>query len=189
LFACQLDTQSEGNYGANGLDYDTESYKWGYINQKGDEVIAGRFDDCQDFKEGLAAVRIKDQWGYIDNKGTTKIDLQYKAAWSARVSTWDNKMGIIDNKGAWVIPPDWTEVKEFSEGVGIYKDTTTYGYIDKTGTIITPTIFQAAWAFDNGLAKVKKDGKCGFIDLNGQSVIPNKYDQLSKFKEGVVRAK
>jgi hypothetical protein len=40
--------------------------KYGYINEKGEEVIPPRFDDAQPFAaNGLAAVRVKGKWGYI----------------------------------------------------------------------------------------------------------------------------
>jgi len=119
LANCQLDAEDTGNYGGNGLDYDIATYKWGFIDKNGEEVIAGRYDDCQDFQENRAAVRLKDQWGYIDRQGTEVIPLQYKAAWSfkdglARVLTMANEMGFINLQGDWVIAPATREMKDFS---------------------------------------------------------------------------
>ena len=43
---------------------------WGFINKKGEEVIACQFTSVGDFSERLAAVKNKDNlWGYINKKG------------------------------------------------------------------------------------------------------------------------
>lgn len=42
--------------------------RWGFINGKGDEVIEVRYDDALDFSNGLAAVSVNNQFGYINKE-------------------------------------------------------------------------------------------------------------------------
>jgi hypothetical protein len=47
--------------------------KYGYINERGEEVIAPRFDDAWRFANGLAAVKAEGKYGYIDEQGKIVI--------------------------------------------------------------------------------------------------------------------
>ena len=78
-FSCLFDNEEAGNYGANGLDYDVAANKWGFMDKNGTAIIQHQYDEAQDFKEGLAAVRIKDKWGYINKQGALVIPLQFKS--------------------------------------------------------------------------------------------------------------
>jgi WG containing repeat len=101
------------------------------------------------FSEGLAAVKLKDKWGYIDKMGKTVIPFQYDGTlpFSDGLSAarqWDvneGKWSYIDRTGKVVIPPSFEEVSMFSEGVawvrielknGTYQSK--YGYIRKRAT-------------------------------------------------------
>jgi hypothetical protein len=121
--------------------------KYGFIDKTGKAVIPPRFDWVEDFKDGLAAVRIGDRSGYIDKMGTMVITL----------------------------PPgnDWPV--HFSEGLAPFKEDSRWGYIDKTGKIAIKPQFDVARDFCDGLAWVEIDGKSGYIDKAGKYVwVPTK---------------
>ena len=81
--------------------------------------IAQQYEAADDFSEGLAAVKIKGRWGYIDKAGRTVIKPQFDNAEKfiegiAAVSVgWANgdvpqtkaKGGYIDRTGKYVWPP------------------------------------------------------------------------------------
>ena len=48
-------------------------YKTRYINGHGQTVIEPSFDDGIDFFEGLAAVRVRGRWGFIDCSGQLEV--------------------------------------------------------------------------------------------------------------------
>nr|WP_245652080.1 WG repeat-containing protein [Methylophaga muralis] len=44
----------------------THNYRqYGFINRQGEVVIEPQFEHAHPFKEGLAAIMIRDKWGYI----------------------------------------------------------------------------------------------------------------------------
>ena len=103
-------------------DYEESRIKWGYINKNGQLVIGANYDDCRNFSEGLAVVRIKGRWGFINKEGDIVIPVQYKGAYDfkeglARVQTFEEVMGFVDPTGKMAIPAKFEEVQDFSEGL------------------------------------------------------------------------
>lgn len=86
-------------------------------------LIPERFEVAQPFSEGLAAVRIDGQWGYIDATGKVVIPPRFKAAGpfsgnfaEVRVG---NASGIIDRSGRVVVPAQFGRIVPFSNGTFI----------------------------------------------------------------------
>ncbi len=72
------------------------------------EVVPCKYDDVEDFVEGLAAVKLDGKWGYIDTTGREVIPFKYDYAGDfseglAAVNL-DGKRGFIDTTGQVVIP-------------------------------------------------------------------------------------
>lgn len=83
--------------------------KSGYIDEKGKLVISLIFDGAGDFSEGLAPVKVNDQWGYIDENGKIVIAPRFSRAYEfseslARVQVEDDKYGMHAS-GALLIEP------------------------------------------------------------------------------------
>lgn len=157
--------------------------KEGFMDARGNIVIAPQFDDVTPFQEGLAAVRNGDKWGYIDPTGKL------------------------------IIPMRWKEAAPFSDGVAAIVDSyhgyghssldysitlKSCGYIDKTGRyVIEPSIegrMEQCPSFGNGLAPVcyspvlklffpdfADAGRCGYLDKSGQWAIKPQYVLASQF--------
>lgn len=51
--------------------------KWGFINQKGEQIIPFLYDDASYFSEGLALVKKDAQYGYINDKNETVLPFIY----------------------------------------------------------------------------------------------------------------
>lgn len=124
--------------------------KAGYIDRTGKVVIPQKFDEARGFSEGLAAVRLGDDWGYIDSSGRLAIKPQFFEARSfsdgvAAVGVWFPKRKIIDSK------------------IGYYS------YIDARGSLITNQQFYVASTFSEGLGfALTEDDKRGFISRSGK---------------------
>ncbi len=60
----------------NEMDY------YGFINEKGDEMIPLQFEFAESFSEGLALVRLNRKFGFIDNLGLVMIPIEFDNAHS-----------------------------------------------------------------------------------------------------------
>jgi hypothetical protein len=45
-----------------------KDWKWGYMNRDGKVVIEPRYDNTEPVYEGLAAVKLGEKWGYVDQR-------------------------------------------------------------------------------------------------------------------------
>ena len=177
--------------------------KVGFINNTGKIIIKPQFDDGWGFDEGLAPVRIGEDWGYIDETGKVIIKPQFFQASNfsegiASVGVYFNKRKIIDsmvgyysyiNKTGKLITNQRFGVgSSFSEGLAsvLTKDYK-HGFMDKDGKIV---FFDTYGHFHNGLALFKTrgnmpDSKAGYVDKNGKIVIEAKYRDGEDFSEGL----
>ncbi|HQB62633.1 MAG TPA: WG repeat-containing protein, partial [Spirochaetota bacterium] len=131
--------------------------KWGYIVDTGSIIIAVKgFEDAYSFSEsGLAPVKDKGKWGYINVIGEMEIKPQFDAAGS------------------------------FSENLAPVQIGSLCGYVNKSGKITITPQFDSAGIFSEGTAPVKRDGKWGFINKKGEIIINNQYNLVSNFKNGL----
>lgn len=86
----------------------------------------------------------------------------------------ENLAGFIDIKGDVIIPLQFAEVGEFSEGLAAAQDVESgkWGYIDRIGTFIIAPQFRTAGFFSEGLAGVRIEDSDGwFINHSGELVI------------------
>jgi len=110
---------------------------------------------------------------------------------------YDGKFGLIDINGNVIVPPIYSKIGYFSDGMAWVIKYDKFGYIDHTGELVIPLIFDAyfdnykwfgedmceyvswnSFNFRDGRALVRVDGKAGFIDKTGVLVIPAIYDAL-----------
>ncbi len=144
------------DYFSEGLAMVVTGGKTGFLDRKGNFIIPPTFnqegsyifghDSQMGFSEGLAAVS-NGQYPY-------------------------RQYGCIDPSGAWVIPPKYTCIWHFSEGLAPFLQKDKWGYLDKAGHIVIPPIYQQAGFFSDGLAVVQTAyDKYAFIDRTGQTVI------------------
>ncbi|NLE30363.1 MAG: WG repeat-containing protein [Phycisphaerae bacterium] len=54
--------------------------RFGYIDKQGAYVVSPQFNDAGDFTQGLARVKVDDDWGYIDKAGKFVIDPEFSDA-------------------------------------------------------------------------------------------------------------
>ena len=158
--------------------------KYGFKDKKtGTIVVSHKYDWASwNFHEGLAAVRLKRKFGFINYNGTVAIPIRYDAALNfseglASVKL-KGKYGFIDRTGAVVIHFNYDDAKQFSEGLAAIKQNGKYGFIDKTGNIVIPCIYDIAEKFSEGKTAVKLNGRWGFIDKTGAVVIPIAYASM-----------
>lgn len=115
----------------------------------------------------------------------------------------NKKWGYIDERGIFIIPPQFDKAKEFYNGRARVKLKDKWGMIDKNGHIVIPIEFAQLEEFSEGLAKVNQrswgwdlvnkliqgSGGWGFIDTTGKLVIPFQYSEVSSFQNGLAKVK
>ncbi|HSC52078.1 MAG TPA: WG repeat-containing protein [Phnomibacter sp.] len=57
-----------------------QNESWGFINKKGEEIIAPQYEAVGNFSESLCAVKLDDRWGYINPKAELVIPCRYVSA-------------------------------------------------------------------------------------------------------------
>ena len=165
---------------------------WGYINTRGQWVIAPDYLAGTQFSKGLAAVltRGKDShWQIINKTGAVQADcgpdIQFVAGASfceglMQIQTapgWGAGHGFADTRGQVVAPPVYQEVRDFQEGLAAVKKDGLWGYIDTRGNEVIPCQFSVGHSFSCGRAYVCyevppgifKDGDA-FIDKTGKII-------------------
>lgn len=137
--------------------------KTGFMDRAGNLVITPQFEDAEDFREGLAPVKVRSDetaWCPRDESGSRK--------------GFTMKWGYVDKTGKLVIAPQYESVSPFSEGLAAINNCDEAFFIDKSGKKVISGNFSYASPFAGGLARVDvmtKNGlQWGYIDKSGKMI-------------------
>ncbi|GEQ85218.1 hypothetical protein ULMS_07260 [Patiriisocius marinistellae] len=148
------------------LTYARKDKLIGFVNNKGEWVIAPTFHKARAFSNGLAPVFNDDDWGFIDETGKEVIPFQYRDAETFA----ENGLAPVKVKKLW-------------------------GFIDKSGKMVIPdeylisagglSIFSKdnLKGFYNGFARVRFKKEWGFIDEKGNALGGKWYENAEVFSE------
>jgi len=130
-----------------------------YYDYQGNLVFSEEVEMGGDFFEGLAAVKKKGKWGFIDTNGTWTIqptfDRGYASSLKHRCEYNTENYGI----------------GYFQEGKAHIENFRQWGYINKQGNWIIEPQFDKCLPFHEGVAAVLKNNKLGYIDTVGNWII------------------
>lgn len=195
-----------------------EEQQFTYIDEKGQFPFAASFSQAYPFSEGLAAVLVDGQWGYIDTTGAYVIEPQFggdhigsfsdglafvgeELTDLGPVRTWV----YINKQGEKVLGP-YSAAYAFIDGMaGVVEpgdgDTRRQGFIDKTGKFVLELEYSKevaqtpAGSPTQGLFPVRDikkqfdGGGCatGFMNEKGEWVIEPQFCEVSVFQDGLAR--
>ena len=170
--------------------------RWGYADENGQEVIPQKFDAADRYSEGLAAVQIANERGYIDRAGNFVIGpsenlkitqpftegLAAVASGDLRNLAWT----YVNNTGkAHCVPQDCTWCDSFSEGMAAARIGKNWsgniGYLTRNGNFAIQPKFSEGDKFVGGIATIKENSKCGYLQQNGTYLIEPHYDFAMRF--------
>jgi WG containing repeat len=184
---------------------------WGFIDRTGRFVSTERYTHVERFSEGLAAVATgfgrNAKYGFINKRGDVAIRQRFDPPLSpdsikilklgrfaeglapVRIG---NRYGYIDTKGNVMIPPQFRDAAEFSEGLAsVTTAEGKTGYIDKSGHFVIKLQSGGGYSFREGLAALAVETdhgtKVGYIDRTGKVVIEPKFDGALGFVDGVAQ--
>ena len=176
--------------------------RWGFINPKGQVLIAPKFRDIGTFSEGLCPARLDGAYGFINTAGEFALPPQYDYATSfseglARVYR-NGQVGFIDRSGKEPWPIEVFDASSFKDGLAevTFKngDSTWTGVLDKNGRIRIPQP-EETWASSEGRTIATREivSPDGYPDYeyavldsaSGRTLVPfGKYTSIEPFKNG-----
>ncbi|MCB9169497.1 MAG: WG repeat-containing protein [Flavobacteriales bacterium] len=182
---------------------------WGYINEKGEQVIAPAFKSCFRFTEsGYAAVsdpntkedyfinargeRLKTEINGFEHMSGLGGGDQQGFHFGLAAVKMGKKWGFMNISGKLTIPAKYDKVDAF-EGpfttVGIGKQLFVLGTDGQEAAVKDPTVVDVR-SFHEGLAPFKTSGKMmGFMDGQQNTVIPAQFKTVGYFSDGLAWAK
>lgn len=92
--------------------------------------------------------------------------------------TW----GFRNENGEIVIPPVYSYVWKFEEGISKVCKNGKWGVINKHGEVIVPIIYQTLHLTSDGMLQVQMNGKWGCLKKDGITVIAPRYDYIFPFR-------
>ena len=97
------------------------------------------------------------------------------------------KWGYIDGYGKVIIPLEYEEVGNFSEGLAAVRKDGKWGYINPKNEIVIPIEFtnKEVGFFKNGGAEYYTDRGAGLINLKGEIIAEPKYNSIEYIKGNV----
>lgn len=169
--------------------------RWYFINAKGQEY-PNSYRTASQFTHGLAAVKHRYKFNFIDTTGAVAIDQEYYAAlpfahpkvtWVKQGKFWE----LINKNGETIKKGRFSSVKPF---IGDLAIATTprrkYRLVHASGHFINAKRYSYILNVSNGMVVAKKGAKYHLLDANsGKSIVNQRFDYMTAISDGKVIAK
>jgi hypothetical protein len=162
----------------------------GFIDTKGAWVVQPSYLAAKEFDKetGYALVKTVAGWHFINKKNeilnvqgvTTYGEFNHGLAY-ARLG---EKVGFINNKGAWVIEAKYVKVENFKGKYANVKTEAGWGLIDNTGKTLLETSYQGVTDVYEGIFAYKQNGFWGFMNIEGKILTDAKFSAIRDFSNG-----
>ena len=97
----------------------------------------------------------------------------------------NGKFGYIDKSGNYVIEPQFSKAKSFSEGRAAVEKSKKWGFIDTSGKWVIEPEYDKVKYFNSGYALVLKNDQWNYIDTSGKVLETPSTDKYFDFEDGV----
>ena len=154
-----------------------DGFTWGYKDATGAWAIPPKYNDAENFQDGIARVQEGDKWILIDVHGKTvprdrkKIHVIGPYSEGLALATDNGLLGWVDSDERLAFQMrKYQKAFAFSSGLARFQLDDLYGYLDKSGKMAIQNQFEDAGDFDHGLARVYAKGGLAYIDTKGNIV-------------------
>lgn len=197
-------TKIDNNVGNDWTVFEEDGL-YGYKDAEGKVVIEPKFEKKPgQFHDGMALVKEKQRYGYINTKGIIVIPLKFYTATDFHngvagvrdyiymedgtyITDWIQYW--IDKAGNKVVSGQFLYGSPFYEGYSAVEKGQSiipgnkWSYIDMSGALATDKEFDQCREFKNGYAEVQLNEKWGMIDKQFELIIDCKYDSREELEE------
>ncbi len=177
---------------------------WGFINEKGEEVIPATYDEVLEFSnEGATLVRKGKAWSVI-NKSNEEVVVEAKGFAPMSIFGFGKRgysdgllvigqgklLGVIDTKGKTIHQFKYTTISDFENGVATAKIGKEFFILKADGTTIpVPNVIDLDY-HKEGLIPFQIASKLfGYMDASGKEVIAPTYKSVGYFSNGLAWVK
>ncbi len=167
---------------------------YGFLNERGEKVIAAQFDVADDFENGRAIVQVQNKYGVIDVLGKFIIEPKYDFIFDLedgffQIKNEDGTTGVIDQNGQQILQPIFQDVFHIQKKFFNVEKDGLNGCYDLTGKQIYPTTASNGIYFTNGRTIVEENRKFGLVNDAGKTLLPVTYDSIGFFFKGFATIK
>lgn len=181
------------NFNNNGLAivrYGNNRIQYGVIDRSGKLLTDKHYRSIQPFKEGLAAVKYKDDYGFINELGQLTIPAIYSKVADFQedrvAAQLKGQCGYLRPDGSTAVKFNYSKCLDFKDGKAVvYKGSRKAGLVDNEGKeLIQPSLNKLInFSEDRGLVR---DEKYRFYYITDQArIYDGFYQKATPFKHGV----
>jgi hypothetical protein len=171
---------------------------WTFIDKQGNVLHPFQFREVRHFSEGLAAVKIGQKWGYLNNKGQIVIEPTYSQAQDFQEGkalvreVLTGKLLYIDTHNMPVGSLRFEKAYPFSKGVAVAQDIEKhlFGLLNEKGEWFLPARYVEITPFnEQGYAfyKTELGNRIGLLDRQGREITKPKYTKIEPFENGLAQ--
>jgi len=180
---------SDVNHFSEGLALVKRGSHYYFLNRAFKSVL-GPFERAFDFRDGIARVRFENTECFINHEGEVVFENNWEYLESGssegRICFAENgRYGFVDTGGKVVIPVQYDEARNFSEGIAMVKLNCDNFGINLRGERLFSARFDKCMDFSDGLLAFERERKWGYLDTSGKCVIPEQFDVANIFREGL----
>ncbi len=178
-------------YGVAKVAYGNDRLRYGLINRRGELITASTgYREIHPFSEGLAAVKLKDQYGFIAPSGKLAIPARFSKvsdfSEGRAVVQLNGRCGYIDRRGNVVIQPSFSRCLDFHEGKAVvYMGNRRAGLIDVDGNMLIEPGINRLYHFSGGHGLVRDANYRFYYITEKAGAYDGYYDDASPFQHGV----
>lgn len=160
---------------------------FGIIDRSGTFIIPPKFKDIGQYAEGLIYAVEDSLYGFFDGFGFPRIPAQYDEAFSfyqgkAKVN-YKGYEAYIDDYGAYVIRPLYTEINLYADSLIVAEDGDYYKIANYAGKPLENLMpIDDIGVLKNNRCLFFYDGMIGYLNEKGQVVIQPNYEEFTNVK-------
>ena len=146
------------------------------------------FDDCHDFSDGFAAVKLSGKYNFINTRGELLCN-----EWLDYCGDFSNGFAAVKLSGKWnfintrgeLLCNEWLDYcGDFSNGFARVRRNRKYNFINTRGELLCNEWLDYCGDFSNGFAAVKLSGKYNFINTRGELLCNEWFNSCGDFSNG-----